>query len=82
MTCPKCKSENVNAQMVTDTQLKQKRHGVIYWIFIGWWLQPILWLVFFFPKLFIAIFAPKKYKLKQQHKAMWVCQNCGHTWEA
>ena len=28
----------------------------------------------------IKIFAPKKQKLKQRHKSVRVCQNCGHKW--
>ena len=35
MKCPKCGSENVNVQMVTDTKLKNKHHSLIYWLFIG-----------------------------------------------
>ena len=80
MQCPKCGSDNVNVQMVSETKLKRKR-SLIYWIFIGWWLNPIMWLFFTLPMLFIKLFRPKRYKTKTVHKAMRVCQNCGHSWK-
>ena len=82
MKCPKCGSENVNVQMVTETKLKTKHHGVIWWICIGWWWIPVKWLFFTIPALIVKIFAPKKQKLKVNHKAMCVCQSCGHNWQA
>lgn len=82
MICPTCGSENVNAQMVSETDLKLKRKGVIYWIFIGWWWIPIKWVFLFFPALIMKIFAPKKYKTRTQHKSVWICQNCGNHWNA
>lgn len=82
MVCPKCGSDQVNAQMVTETQLRQKHHGILWWICIGWWWLPLKWLVFTVPALVVKIFAPKKYQTKATHKSMWVCQNCGHHWEA
>jgi len=80
MQCPKCGSDNVNVQMVSETKLKRKR-SLIYWIFIGWWLNPIMWLFFTLPMLFIKLFRPKRYKTKTVHKAMRVCQSCGHSWK-
>ena len=68
MKCPVCGSENVNVQIVTETELKNKHHGVFWW------------LCFTIPALIIKIFAPKKQKLKQHHKSIRVCQNCGHKW--
>ena len=81
MVCPKWGSENVTVQMVTETQLKSKHHSVIWWIFVGWYWVPIKWFCFFWIALFAKIFAPKKQKLKQAHKSMCVCQNCGNHWE-
>ncbi len=82
MVCPKCGSEHVNVQMVTETQLKNKRHGLLWWLFIGIWWVPFKWFVFTIPALIIKIFAPKKQTLKTKHKSMCICQNCGHHWEA
>ena len=80
MKCPVCGSENVTVQIVTETELKNKHHGVVWWLCIGWWWVPIWWLCFTIPALIIKIFAPKKQKLKQRHKTVRVCQNCGHKW--
>ena len=41
MTCPKCGSTNVNAQMVSETQIKPKHHGILWWVFFGWYWVPI-----------------------------------------
>ena len=82
MVCPKCGSENVNVQMVSETKLKQKHHGIFWWIFIGWWWLFIKWFVFTIPALIVKIFAPKKYKTKTKHKSMCVCQSCGNHWQA
>lgn len=81
MKCPKCGSTNVSAQMVSETQLK-KKHSLIYWLFVGWWLEPMMWLAFFLPMLFIKIFKPKNYKMTTSHKTMCVCQECGKSWAA
>ncbi len=82
MVCPKCGSNNVNVQMVTETQIKNKRHGIFWWLFIGLWWIPLKWLFFTVPALIVKIFAPKRKKLVSTHKSMCVCQSCGHSWEA
>ena len=81
MKCPKCESENVNVQMVTETKLKTKHHSILYWIFIGWWLEIILWFFLTIPRLLAAMFGHKKQKLVTKHKSMAVCQNCGYNWK-
>lgn len=80
MKCPKCGSENVTVQVVTETELKEKKHGAIWWLCVGWWWIPIKWLVFTLPALIIAIFKPKKYKTKTHSKKVAVCNNCGKSW--
>lgn len=79
MVCPKCGSENVTVQMVTDTQLKTG-HGFIWWLLVGWWWVPIKWLCFFWIALFAKIFGSKNYKMKTTHASVCVCQSCGHHW--
>lgn len=81
MKCPKCGSENVNVQMVTESILKTKHHGIIYWLFIGWWLELLLWLFLRIPRLLIAIFGHKRQKIVTKSKSMAVCQNCGKNWD-
>lgn len=82
MKCPKCGSENVNVQAVSETSLKVKRKGILYWLFVGWWWLPIKWLIFTIPAIIIKIFAPKKYKTTTKHVSKCVCQSCGHMWNA
>lgn len=82
MRCPKCGSENVNVQVVSETELKTKHRGVLYWIFVGWWWLPIKWLVFTIPAIILKLFRPNRYKTKTKHISKFVCQNCGNTWNA
>lgn len=76
MKCSKCGSENVNVQLVT--KVKNKKHGIIYWLFIGWWLELFMWFFLTLPWLIIKIFKPKKVTSKTHSQA--VCQNCGNAW--
>jgi transcription elongation factor Elf1 len=81
MTCPKCNSENVSTQIVTDMKLKNAHHGIIWWLCIGWWWVGFKWLFLTIPALLAKIFIPKKQKLVTKQRTMCVCQNCGHTWQ-
>lgn len=82
MTCPKCNSENVTIQVVNESHLVTKHHGIIWWILIGWWWVAIKWLIFTIPALIFKIFGiGKKQKIKNVTKKINVCQNCGHTWK-
>ena len=81
MICPRCGSTNVSAQVINEVHLK-KKHSLFYWLFIGWWLNPFLWLVVTLPMLFIHLFKPKNYATVNTSKTMWVCQNCGNMWTA
>lgn len=80
MVCPKCGSNNVNVQVVQETKLVDKHHGIIWWICIGWWWMIFKWIFLTVPALIVKIFAPKKQKLKQKTRSVCVCQNCGHRW--
>lgn len=80
--CPKCKSENVNVQIVTETKLKTKHHGILYWICCLWIVDMLLWIFLTIPKLIISIFKPKKQKIVSKNISMCVCQDCGHSWKA
>lgn len=55
MKCSKCGSENVTVQVVTEQELKEKKHGILYWLCIGWWLKPLLWLFLTLPMIIINI---------------------------
>ncbi len=80
MTCPKCKSENVNIQVVSEQKLVTKHHGLIWWLCIGWYWVPIKWIFLTIPALIFAIFVGKRKKIENIQKQIKVCQNCGHTW--
>ena len=82
MTCPKCKSDNVSVQVVTESQLKNKHHGFLWHVFVGWYWIPIKWLCLTVPALLAKIFLPKRQKIVTKKVSMCVCQNCGHTWKA
>ncbi len=79
MICPKCGSTNVNAQAVGITKTKKK--GCLYWLFIGWWLEFILWCFLTVPMIFAKLFGGKG-RVTTKVKTHAVCQNCGYTWKA
>lgn len=81
MKCPKCGSENVTVQVVNETELKEKKHGFLWWLCVGWYWVPLKWLFLFFPALIVKIFAPKKYKTVNHQKKIAVCHECGKSWK-
>ena len=78
MTCPKCNSANVFNDTAT-TEKKAARHGVVYWILIGWWWHAILWLFMTLPMIIYRLIFPNR-KTKTMLTTHAVCQNCGETW--
>lgn len=82
MNCPNCGSENVSVQVITDMELKNKHHGIIWWICVGWWWVPVKWLFLTIPALLAKIFIPKRQKIKQTERTICVCQACGNRWDA
>ena len=80
MKCPKCGSENVNIQMVSESHLKTKHHSIIWWLLLGWYWVPFKWLVLTLPALILKLFGHKKQKIVTKHKKMAVCQSCGNNW--
>ena len=71
MICPKCGSENVKVEMVTETNTK--RRGCIGWFF---WI--LLVICTFGLLILIPLLTNSKTKTKTYKMA--VCQNCGHSW--
>lgn len=80
MKCPKCQSENVSTQVINTVKLKNKHHGLLWWMFVGWYWVPIKWIVFTVPALLFAIFGSKKQKAVNKQKTICVCQSCGYNW--
>ena len=82
MYCPKCGSSNVNVQVINESQLKAKHHGIIWWIVVGWWWICIKWLIFTLPALIFKIFGVgKRQKIVNTTYKTAVCQNCGYDWK-
>jgi len=72
MKCPKCGSENVITQLVTD--VKTKRRGCLAW---GLWILAAVFTLGLI--LIIPLLTNSKVKTKTHIEA--VCQNCGHSWK-
>ena len=80
MQCPKCKSNKITVQFVSESKLKTKHRGIIYWFLFGWVWEFLLWILLTLPMLIITIFKPKKYKMVTKHKKVAVCNDCGYSW--
>ena len=96
MMCPKCGSENIDFQVVNSGSIgaaqnsvviqKPKKHkGLLYWLFIGWWLVPMYWLcIGWWVRLFFGGGTKKGWNLnasKTFNSTMAICQSCGHSWK-
>ena len=100
MKCKKCGSENVESKQyqedlgsstVSKTKTKQLGHGVLYWIFLGWWIwifKLVLWIVMFIPMAILKALRKKKTKTTTvettvkhvQYRTVFTCKDCGYTW--
>ena len=63
----------------STTEKKAARHGILYWIFIGWWWHAILWLFATVPMLFWRLIH-KNRNTKTMITTHATCQSCGHSW--
>lgn len=79
--CPKCGSSNINYQIINEVKIKNNGMGCFYWLFIGWWLEIILWVYFTIPRLLFLIFSSQKPKIINVTKKIAICQNCGNSWD-
>lgn len=104
MFCPSCGSEDIYIQTVQENlggevntvtrgKVKQKGHGCLYWVLIGWWwwiIDAVIWIVAFPFRLAFGLLKKKKYKYSEktttvqnntiQYRNICTCQNCGNTW--
>lgn len=78
MVCKHCHSPYV---VVTYSKEKKPkaRHGVLYWVLVGWWLHPILWVGFTVPMIIWRLIRPNQ-KTREVGYASAVCQSCGKVW--
>lgn len=102
--CPQCGMSNVNVQTVqenlggrtvsqTKSVYKEKRHGCLWWVFIGswWWIiDLLLWMFMFIPRALMHIGRRKTYKGTSKtvsttsnrivYRTICTCQSCGYSW--
>jgi len=71
MVCPRCHSQNVHTQIVTD--IRTKYRGCL-----GWFLWILLAICTC--GLILIIPAITNDKTKTKHKTVAICQNCGKKW--
>lgn len=76
MKCPKCGSENVTSQAITETTTKQKTKG------FGWIKSCLGLLIFSIPGILCGLcgMGKEKTKTKTSTKVIHICQNCGNQW--
>lgn len=76
MKCPKCGSENVISQALTQTTTKGKTKG------FGWIKSCLGFFLFSIPGLLCGLcgMGKGKTKTKTSTKVVHVCQDCGKQW--
>ena len=70
MICPRCGSADVNVQAVSI--VRNRPHGMFYWLFFGWLIDLLLWIFWTIPRLLIALFFPRRTTTRIRSVA--VCQ--------
>lgn len=75
MTCPKCGSEHVTVQAITETKTKTKYRGCLSWAM--WILLAVLTCGLI---LIIPAVTNSRTKTKNKTHTEAVCQCCGHRW--
>lgn len=76
--CPRCHSYNTEYKLVTDYFTKRKHRSIIAWILFWWWVEILLWLFLFIPRLLIALFAPKRRQTVAFTRSVFFCKDCGY----
>lgn len=71
--CKACESTNVVFNIVSE--VSEKKHGLVWKLFVGWWWIPLKWFCFFGWALVLKLFG--KTKIKQETVTYKVCQDCG-----
>jgi hypothetical protein len=95
MVCPNCKSQSVSIQNIQTgsigaaqnrvyIQPARRRHGLFYWMLIGWWWKPMWFLAFGW--WWGLLFGGRKRgglnfsANKIINKRVAICQNCAYQW--
>ena len=79
LICPKCKSNDISVQVVSDTHTKTKKRGLLYWVSFWWFVEFIIWFLAAIPMLIGKLLRGKK--IVTDFKKFAVCQNCGYKWK-
>ena len=81
MVCPYCGSDNVTVTVFNKVSIKDKYHGAVWWLFIGWWWVPTKWVFLTLPAILMKLFGRKKQKIVNSEQRRCVCHNCGGVWQ-
>jgi len=84
MTCPKCKSNNVNVQLSNEVFTKRQHRSLISWLLFWWWFELILWIFLTIPRFIIFVISllfGGRRKIVTKTTKHAVCQDCGHDWQ-
>ncbi len=65
MKCPKCGSDRIE---LTTAVITKKRRGLLWWLFIGWWLMMLI-------GIFVFLF---RRGTKTKNITKYNCMNCGY----
>lgn len=76
MKCPKCHSENITSQTVSETVTEEKTKG------FGWMKSCIGFFLFNIPGILCGLCGMGKGRSKTTTttRIIHVCQNCGNRW--
>lgn len=94
--CPKCGGQNITYQreqvggvgVSTNrvvVQKSKKSKGCLYWLLIGFWLEPAYWIcIGWWWRLLLGGGNHGGLNFnanKTTNQTVAICQNCGHTWK-
>lgn len=84
LTCTQCGSNNVNVQLINKQEFKVEKHGLTWWLLVGWWWVPLKWIMLYIILGLVVIpfkmLLPKKKQLINKVEGYKVCNNCGNHW--
>jgi len=105
ISCPECGSKNVIIQTFQENResetvskttgtYKEKGHGCMWWLTIGWWFWIIdlfAWVFATLPRLLLYVGRKRNYVERSKtvskthnrivYKKVYACQKCGYQWE-
>lgn len=92
--CPKCGSIHIQFQREQTGSVgagtnkvvvvNKRSKGCLYWLFLGWWIEPMYWI--FIGWWWRLLFGGRKKgglnfnASKTLNKTIAICQDCGNSW--